>query len=150
MLVIRLQRRGRKGLAMYRMVVQDKRTHPSKEKVVARLGSYNPHTKELSLDKDLAQKYLDNGAQPSPRSIGLLKQSGVKLPAWVKETSNKPRATRNIEKLRKNQPKDSSEEVSEEVVEAKESTEEVKEEQEASSEETVVEEKAEEETSTEA
>lgn len=126
MLVIRLQRRGRKGLAMYRVVVQDKRTHPSKEKVVARLGSYNPHTKELSLDKDLAQKYLDNGAQPSPRSINLLKQSGVKLPAWVKEIANKPRATRNKEKLRKNQPKESSEEVSEEVVEPEEPTEEVK------------------------
>ena len=119
MLVIRLQRRGRKGLAMYRMVVQDKRTHPSKEKVVARLGSYNPHTKELSLDKDLAQKYIDNGAQPSPRSINLLKQSGVKLPAWVKEVSNKPRTTRNAEKLRKNQPK---EEVSEEATETEETS----------------------------
>ena len=147
MLVIRLQRRGRKGLAMYRMVVQDKRTHPSKEKVVARLGSYNPHTKELSLDKDLAQKYIDNGAQPSPRSINLLKQSGVKLPAWVKEVSNKPRTTRNAEKLRKNQPK---EEVSEEATETEETVETSNDEVENTTEEVVSEEKAEEETSTEA
>lgn len=147
MLVIRLQRRGRKGLAMYRMVVQDKRTHPSKEKVVARLGSYNPHTKELSLDKDLAQKYIDNGAQPSPRSINLLKQSGVKLPAWVKEVSNKPRTTRNAEKLRKNQPK---EEVSEEATETEETVETSNDEVENTTEEVVSEEKAEEDTSTEA
>ena len=147
MLVIRLQRRGRKGLAMYRMVVQDKRTHPSKEKVVARLGSYNPHTKELILDKDLAQKYIDNGAQPSPRSINLLKQSGVKLPAWVKEVSNKPRTTRNAEKLRKNQPK---EEVSEEATETEETVETSNDEVENTTEEVVSEEKAEEETSTEA
>jgi small subunit ribosomal protein S16 len=129
------------------MVVQDKRTHPSKEKVVARLGSYNPHTKELSLDKDLAQKYIDNGAQPSPRSINLLKQSGVKLPAWVKEVSNKPRTTRNAEKLRKNQPK---EEVSEEATETEEPAETSNDETESTTEEVVSEEKAEEETSTEA
>ncbi len=147
MLVIRLQRRGRKGLAMYRMVVQDKRTHPSKEKVIARLGSYNPHTKELSLDKDLAQKYIDNGAQPSPRSINLLKQSGVKLPAWVKEVSNKPRTTRNAEKLRKNQPK---EEESEEATETEEPAETSNDEADNTTEEVVSEEKAEEETSTEA
>jgi len=113
MLVIRLQRRGRKGLAMYRIVVQDKRTHPSKEKVVARLGNYNPHTKELNLDKELAQKYLDNGAQPSDRTINLLKISGVKLPAWVKEVTKKEAATRNIEKLRKNKPADSPDEATE-------------------------------------
>ncbi|MDQ5913624.1 MAG: small subunit ribosomal protein [Patescibacteria group bacterium] len=141
MLVIRLQRRGRKGLAMYRMVVQDKRTHPSKEKVVARLGNYNPHTKELNLDNELAQKYLDAGAQPSPRSVKLLKLSGVKLPAWVKEVANKPRTTRNAEKLRKNQPK-------EEVAEAPAESEETSETEVETTEETT--EASKEETSTEA
>lgn len=106
MLVIRLQRRGRKGLAIYRVVVQDKRTHPSKEKLVARLGSYNPHTKELSLDKEQAQKFIDNGAQPSDRVINLLEKEGVKLPAWVKKSPAKSKTLRNPEKLRKNQPKD--------------------------------------------
>lgn len=106
MLVIRLQRRGRTGLAMYRIVVQDKRTHPSKEKVVARLGSYNPHTKDAKIEVELAQKYLDNGAQPSPRLVKLLKDAGVKLPSWVKETPKKESSIRNPEKLRKNQPKE--------------------------------------------
>lgn len=106
MLVIRLQRRGRKGLAQYRLVVQDKRTHPTKEKVVARLGSYNPHTKEITLDKDLAQKFIDNGAQPSDRVAKLLKNEGVKLPKWVTDAIKKEGKTRNAEKLRKNQPKE--------------------------------------------
>ncbi len=106
MLVIRLQRRGRKGLAMYRIVVQDKRTHPSKEKLIARLGSYNPHTKELSLDKEQAQKFVDNGAQPSDRIISLFEREGLKLPAWVKKSPQKAGTIRNAEKLRKNQPKE--------------------------------------------
>lgn len=104
MLVIRLQRRGRKGLATYRIVVQDKRTHPTREKVIARLGSYNPHTKELVVDKEIAQKFLDNGAQPSERTASLLKLGGVKLPKWVVEAVKKEASTRNAEKLRKNQP----------------------------------------------
>lgn len=124
MLVIRLQRRGRKGLAQYRIVVQDKRTHPTKEKVVARLGNYNPHTKELVVDKELAQKFLDNGAQPSERTASLLKLSGVKLPKWVAEVTKKEGKLRNAEKLRKNQPKEEileeAEPATEEVAEEKE------------------------------
>lgn len=146
MLVIRLQRRGRKGLATYRIVVQDKRTHPTREKVIARLGSYNPHTKELVLDKETAQKFLDNGAQPSERTAQILKTGGVKLPKWVADTVKKEGKTRHADKLRKNQPKEeaapeepATEEVSESVEaaeEKKETTPEVVEETEAPKEET--------------
>ena len=117
MLVIRLQRRGRKGLATYRIVVQDKRTHPTREKVIARLGSYNPHTKELIVDKEEAKRFLDNGAQPSERTASLLKLGGVKLPKWVVEATKKEGSIRNAEKLRRNQPK---EEVVEETEQPKE------------------------------
>lgn len=103
---------------MYRIIVQDKRTHPSKEKLVARLGSYNPHTKELVLDKEVAQKFVNNGAQPSDRVVALLKREGVKLPSWVKTSPEKESAIRNLEKLRKNQPKEEPQpEVAEEVPE---------------------------------
>lgn len=44
MLVIRLQRTGRKGHAQFRVVVQDSRRTPSSGRVVALLGSYNPHS----------------------------------------------------------------------------------------------------------
>ena len=115
MLAIRLQRLGRKGLPVYRLAVQESQRHPSSGRVVAYVGSYNPHTKDANIQVELAQKYLDNGAQPSPRVVKLLKDAGVKLPKWVKEASKKEKTIRNAEKLRKNQPK---EEAPEEVAEA--------------------------------
>lgn len=107
MLAIRLQRLGRKGHPVYRIAVQEAQRHPSSGRVVAYVGSYDPHTKEVNLQNELAQKYLDNGAQPTPRVVKLLKDAGVKLPKWVKEpASDKQKSIRNAEKLRKNQPKE--------------------------------------------
>lgn len=114
MLAIRLQRLGRAGYPTYRLAVQESQRHPSSGRVVAYVGSYNPHTKEASVQVETAQKYLDNGAQPTPRVVKLLKEAGVKLPKWVKEAdTTKQKALRNPEKLRKNQPKE--EPVAEEV-----------------------------------
>lgn len=107
MLAIRLQRIGRKGYPVYRLAVQEAQRHPSSGRVVTYVGSYNPHTKEANIQVESAQKYLDNGAQPTPRVVKLLKDAGVKLPKWVKEpATSKQKATRNAEKLRKNQPKE--------------------------------------------
>ena len=106
MLVIRMQRTGRKGHAQFRVVVQDSRRTPTSGRVVAALGHYNPHTKETSLDKEKAAQYLGNGAQPSDRVIRLLQAEGVALPGWVKLPAQKTRTLRNAEKLRKNQPKE--------------------------------------------
>ena len=105
MLAIRLQRIGRKGYATYRVSVQEAQRHPSSGRVVAFVGSYNPHTKESNIQVEAAQKYLDNGAQPSPRVVKLLAAAGVKMPSWVEKANNKKAKTvRNAEKLRKNQP----------------------------------------------
>lgn len=101
-----MQRTGRKGHAMFRVVVQESRLTPTSGKVVALLGSYDPHTKVATLDKEKAAKYLGNGAQPSDRAARLLQAEGVKLPSWVKSVENKTGKIRNPEKLRKNQPKD--------------------------------------------
>lgn len=114
MLAIRLQRVGRKGYPVYRLAVQEAQRHPSSGRVVAYVGSYNPHTKDANIQVELAQKYLDNGAQPTPRVVRILADAGVKLPKWVKKADNKTKSIKNVEKLRKNQPK---EEVVEEVVE---------------------------------
>jgi len=104
MLAIRMQRTGRKGHAMFRVVVQDSRLTPSSGKVVASLGSYDPHTKTSTLVKEKAEFYLNHGAQPSDRVVRLLEQEGVSLPKWVKKPSEKKRDIRNPEKLRRNQP----------------------------------------------
>lgn len=116
MLAIRLQRLGRKAYPVYRLAIQESNRHPSSGRVVAYVGSYNPHTKDAKIQVELAQKYLDNGAQPSPRVVKLLKDAGVNLPKWVKlPADDKQKTIRNAEKLRKNQPK---EEVAEETTDA--------------------------------
>lgn len=91
---------------MFRMVVQESRLTPTSGKVVALLGSYDPHAKAVTLDKEKASFYLKNGAQPSDRVARLLKNEGVKLPEWVSLVEAKKRTVRNPEKLRKNQPKE--------------------------------------------
>lgn len=106
MLVIRMQRVGRKGLAQFRVVVQDSRRTPTSGRVVAALGHYNPHTKEIVINKEKAQFYLDNGAQPSDRVVLLLKSEGVKLPKWVEVPAKQDGKIRHPEKLRRNQPKE--------------------------------------------
>jgi small subunit ribosomal protein S16 len=104
MLAIRMQRTGRKGHAMFRVVVQDSRRTPTSGKVVAALGSYDPHAKNLILDKEKASFYLSHGAQPSDRVVRLLKQEGVKLPSWVALPEKKTGVLRNADKLRRNRP----------------------------------------------
>jgi small subunit ribosomal protein S16 len=105
MLAIRLQRVGRAGYPTYRLAVQEAQRHPSSGRVVAYVGSYNPHTKDANVQVEVAQKYLDNGAQPTPRVVKLLKDAGVTLPKWVKEVdTSKQKNIRNAEKLRKNRP----------------------------------------------
>jgi small subunit ribosomal protein S16 len=104
MLVIRMQRTGRKGHAQFRVVVQDSRRTPTSGKVVAAIGSYNPHAKTASIDKEKVSFYLEHGAQPTERVVRLLKAEGVKVPAWVKESTKKQGVLRNADKLRKNRP----------------------------------------------
>lgn len=104
MLTIRMQRTGRKGHAMFRVVVQDSRQAPTSGKVVAALGSYDPHAKTVILDKEKAAFYLEHGAQPSDRAASLLKKEGVKLPSWVKPPVTKERVVRNPEKRRSTAP----------------------------------------------
>lgn len=106
MLAIRLQRTGRSGYAHYRIVVQDSRKAPTSGKIVKHLGHYNPHTKEVVLNKELVEFYLKNGAQPSNRVISIVEAQGITLPAWATKDAPKKRSIRNPEKLRKNQPKE--------------------------------------------
>jgi small subunit ribosomal protein S16 len=104
MLSIRMQRTGRKGHAMFRVVVQESRLTPTSGKVVALLGSYDPHAKTVNLDKEKAATFLKNGAQPSDRAALLLQKEGIELPKWVKVSEKREGKIRNPEKLRRNNP----------------------------------------------
>lgn len=104
MLVIRMQRTGRKGHAMFRVVVQDSRRTPSSGKIVAGLGSYDPHAKTLILNKEKTKFYLEHGAQPSDRAARLIAGESIKLPNWVVTPSTKARTVRNADKRRSTTP----------------------------------------------
>jgi len=105
MLAIRLQRVGRTGYPVYRVAVMEAQRHPLTGRVVAYVGTYNPHTKEHKLDKELIEKYLNNGAQPTPRVVKLLSEDKIKLPKWVEKHGGKKKSKIRFEdKLRKNRP----------------------------------------------
>ena len=104
MLVLRMQRTGRSGHAQFRVIVQDNRFSPTSGRVVAYVGSYNPHTKAVTLDKEKIVSYLSNGVQPSPRVTAILKKEGIKLPGWVKVSAPGKKSVKHPEKLRRNRP----------------------------------------------
>ena len=108
MLAIRLQRQGKTHYATYRVTVQDVLRHPSSGKVVAYVGSYNPHTKQVQLNKEAIENYLSHGAQPTDRVVRILTGEGITMPKWVKTVRGKQRDIRNPEKLRRNQPREES------------------------------------------
>ncbi len=85
MLRIRLARTGRKKLAHYRVVVSDS-SRPPTGGSAEELGHYNPHTKELSIDSEKVQNYINQGVQPSGRMVRILQErKDVTLPEWAKE-----------------------------------------------------------------
>lgn len=104
MLTIRMQRGGRSGHPQYRVIVQDSRFSPLSGRVVAQVGTYDPHTKATTLESAKIEKYISNGAQPSDRVASLLRSSGMKLPSWVKGVRKRNSAIRNVGKLKRNTP----------------------------------------------
>lgn len=85
MLRIRLARTGRKKLAHYRVVVSESDRTPTGGAAV-QLGHYNPHTKELNVDTEKLQQYLDQGAQPSGRIVKLLQdRDDVTVPGHAEQ-----------------------------------------------------------------
>ena len=72
MLMMRLQRVGRRNDPSYRLVVTDKRTGPKSNKHVAILGSYSPKLDHVQFDGEKIKEWLTKGVQPSPTVHNLL------------------------------------------------------------------------------
>ncbi len=107
MLAIRLQRVGRKGAPIYRVIAQDSHCHPSSGSIAANLGTYNPHDKTVQLDGEKISFYLSNGARPTSRVVRLLMVEKIKLPEWVEKLDTKKKIViKNPEKLRRNRPEE--------------------------------------------
>ena len=85
MLRMRLQRRGKRNYATYRVVVAEQRA-PVKGKFIADLGHYNPHTDVFSVEAEAVTDWLTQGVQPSPTVHNLLVTHGVlkakKVRSW--------------------------------------------------------------------
>ena len=79
MLVIRLQRTGRRNIASFRLVVSEKRMSAKGGKVNEFLGLYlpsrNPH--EFTFEKERVEHWLKMGATPSNTVARLLKRAGM-------------------------------------------------------------------------
>ncbi|MBR2025028.1 MAG: 30S ribosomal protein S16 [Clostridia bacterium] len=75
---IRLRRMGAKKAPFYRVIVADERA-PRDGKFIDEIGYYNPLTNpaEIKIDADKAQKWIDNGAQPTETVKSILKKSGI-------------------------------------------------------------------------
>jgi small subunit ribosomal protein S16 len=98
MLVIRLARTGRNKYPTYRIVAAE-HARAATGKFVAVLGHYNPHSKELVMNKEEIVRHIGNGAQPSNTVAKLLQREKVKLPDWVqvKTKTSKPKNAKPAE-----------------------------------------------------
>ncbi len=79
MLVLRLQRTGRKNLPTYRIVVAEK-ARPVKGKFLEIVGHYLPagKTSTIKIEKEKIEQWVAKGAAPSDTLARLLKKEGVK------------------------------------------------------------------------
>jgi small subunit ribosomal protein S16 len=152
MLMMRLQRVGRKNDPSYRIVVVDKRTGPKSNKHIDHLGSYNPKLSLIQLDKEKAADWLSKGVQasdtmhnilvsqgvidakkrnPLPKKTPVVNEAKLKAEAEAKEAKEKAeadaKAATEAEKAEAEKPAETEEVVEETPAEAEETKEEVKE-----------------------
>ena len=75
---LRLTRLGDHKNPLYRIVATDSRTKRDGE-YLEKIGSYNPHTNPatVSIDEEVALKWLKTGAIPSDTVRNLFKEAGI-------------------------------------------------------------------------
>ncbi len=75
---IRLTRLGKKRAPFYRIIVADSRS-PRDGRFIDQVGTYDPNQEpaEVKIDKEAAEKWLANGAQPTDVVARLFKNEGI-------------------------------------------------------------------------
>ena len=96
MVKLRLKRIGKKQSPFYRIVAADARVNRN-GKYIELVGTFNPLNEEVKIDKELALKWLQNGAQPTDTVRGLLSQAGV-LKALHDAKQSAPKAAKPAKK----------------------------------------------------
>lgn len=92
MLKIRLQRIGRKNMPAYRIIVAEHTRGPKTGSIVERLGTYNPKTKERTLEAERVKYWLSVGAQASATMHNMLVSAKVISGAKIEKHREKPAA----------------------------------------------------------
>lgn len=77
MLIIRLQRVGRKNDPNFRLVVTEKTRSPKSGAYLEMLGSYNPKTKKKELKNERIKHWLLKGAQLSATAHNILVKAKI-------------------------------------------------------------------------
>ena len=103
---IRLRRIGAKKRPFYRIVVADSR-YPRDGRFIEEIGYYNPivNPAEIKVDKELAIKWLKNGATPTDTVRDILSNEGImkefhesKFTKSTKEVKEKPAKKETVKK----------------------------------------------------
>ncbi|MDD2548010.1 MAG: 30S ribosomal protein S16 [Candidatus Pacebacteria bacterium] len=89
MLVIRLQRIGKKNQPAYKIIVTDKKNAPKAGVPVEQIGFVNTLTKERSVNKERASYWISKGAQTSKTVWNILVEEGA-IEANKKKVRIKP------------------------------------------------------------
>jgi small subunit ribosomal protein S16 len=76
MLAIKLKRIGKKHQATFRVIVAEKRSKLN-GRFIEDLGWVNPHAHTSEIKKELAKKWISQGAQPTQTVHNLLVKNGV-------------------------------------------------------------------------
>lgn len=98
MVKIRLRRMGYKKNPLYRIVVindvQKREGAP-----IAELGHYNPKTKEIKMNKELALEWISKGAKPSETVAYLIKNCDAEGKLIYKQKTEKKLSKKALAKL---------------------------------------------------
>lgn len=76
MIKLRLFQTGKKHQRQYRIVAMEARTKRQGE-YIEQVGLYNPTTKEVKVDAEIAKKWLQTGAQPTETVENILIKEGI-------------------------------------------------------------------------
>ncbi|MEI8129888.1 MAG: 30S ribosomal protein S16 [bacterium] len=77
MLMIRMQRIGRRNEAHFRIVLTDHKNAAKSGKFQEILGAYNPKAGEVTIKEDRVKHWMSVGAQPSDTVYNFLVTKGI-------------------------------------------------------------------------
>ncbi|WP_339034695.1 30S ribosomal protein S16 [Spiroplasma endosymbiont of Cantharis rufa] len=122
MVKLRLKRAGKKRAAFYRIVASDARVKRDGE-YIELIGTYNPINGEVSLKKEIALKWLQQGAQPTETVRNILSKEGVMTDlhnAKLESKKSQPKTTKKVAKPKVTTASKTTKAPTKKVTEAKE------------------------------